>query len=68
MCTLGFPCSQGHLSTNLYVNLVNLPLAQAWWTQRSVFHWYDHLAAIFVPSVELEDVIADTEALTETNP
>ena len=68
MCTLGFPCSQGHLNANLDVNLVNLPLTQAWWTQRSVFHWYDHLAAIFVPSVELEDVIAHIEALTETNP
>ena len=68
MYTLGFPCSPGHLSAKLGVNLANLPLTQAWWTQRSVFHWYDHLAAPFVPSVELEDVIAHIEALTETNP
>ena len=30
-----------------------------------MFHWYDHLAAIFVPSVGLENVISHIEALTK---
>ena len=28
-----------------------------------MFHYYDHLAAIFVPSVGLENVISDIKAL-----
>lgn len=31
---------------------------------RSVFHWYDHLASIFIPSFGLEDVIWHIEFLT----
>lgn len=31
----------------------------------AVFHWYDHLAAIFAPSLGIEDVIALIEALTK---
>ena len=30
MSTLGYPCSQGHVSANLDVTLANLPLTQAW--------------------------------------
>ena len=62
-CTLGFPWAQGHLCTNSDVTPVYLPSIWAQWTQRSVFHWYDHLAAIFVPSVGLENVISDIKAL-----
>ena len=62
-CTLGFPWAQGHLCTNSDVTPVYLPSIWAQWTQRSVFHWYDHLAAIFVPSVGLENVISYTEDL-----
>lgn len=29
------------------------------------FHWCTHLAAIFVPSISLEDTIAHIEALTK---
>ena len=32
--------------------------------QRSVFYWYDHLTAIFVPSIGLEDIIGHIEVLT----
>lgn len=31
----------------------------------SVFHWHNHLAALFVPSIDLEDIIAHIEALTK---
>ena len=61
---LGFPWAQGHFHASLDVTPTNLPSAQAWWAKRSVFHWYDHLAAIFVPSVVLESVISHTETLT----
>lgn len=30
-----------------------------------MFHWCDHLAAIFVPSIGLEDVISHVETLTK---
>ena len=71
-CTWGFPWAQGHLCTNSdvtlsfyhqYFTIRYLPSIWAWCTQRSVFHWYDHLAAIFVPSVGLENVISYTEDL-----
>ena len=43
----------------LYLTLLN-----ARWA-RSVFRCYDHLAAIFVPSVGLEDITAHIEALAK---
>lgn len=61
----GFPWAQGHLCANLDMTPANLPLIWAWWTKRPVFHWYDHLAAIFVPSVGLGDAMVHIEALTE---
>lgn len=30
-----------------------------------VFHWYNHLASILIPSIGLEDIIAHTKALTK---
>ena len=42
----------------------NLPFYKARWTC-SVFHWYNHLAAVIVSSIGLEDIIAHTEALTK---
>lgn len=42
----------------------NLPILQHRWAQ-SVFHWYDHLASIFIPSGGLEDVIWHIETLTK---
>ena len=42
----------------------NLPLLKAGWAH-SVFHWYNHLATIFVPSPGLEDVTGHVETLTK---
>ena len=64
-CTLRFPWAQGHSCRNLDVTPANLPSIRAWRTERSVFQWCDHLAAIFVPSVGLEDVISHVETLTK---
>lgn len=64
-CTLGFPWVQGPLCTNLDVTPANLPSIRAWRTEGSVFHWRDHSAAIFVPSLGLEDVISHIETLTK---
>ena len=40
----------------------NLPHLRAHWT-RSVFHWYDYLAAIFVPSLGTLDLMLQVDAL-----
>ena len=42
---------------------INLSIPQVKWTP-SVFHWYDYLAAIFVPSLGTTDIILREEALT----
>lgn len=42
----------------------NLLFFKARWTH-SVFHWYNHLATIFVPSTGLEDIRAHMEAFTK---
>lgn len=42
---------------------VNLSILQVKWTP-SGFHWYDYLAAIFVPSLGTPDIILREEALT----
>ena len=44
--------------------LANFPLPKARWAH-SVFHWYDHLATAFAPSVGLENIIAHIEAFTK---
>lgn len=41
-------------------------LLKARWTC-SIFHWHGHLAAIFIPSVGLEDIFAPIETLTKFN-
>ena len=64
-CPLGFPWAQGYFCTNSDVTPVYLPSIWARLTKRSVFHRYDHLAAIFVPSVGLENVISYIEELTK---
>ena len=63
-CTLEFPWTQGHICITLNTAPANYSLLKARWG-RSVFHWYDHVAASFVPSLRLEDVITDIEALTK---
>lgn len=47
------------------MTLANLPLVQIQWVNGFAFHWYDHLAAIFAPSIGLENVITHIEALTK---
>ena len=41
----------------------NLPDLKTWWA-RSVFHWYDYLAAVFVPSWGTTDIMLRVDALT----
>lgn len=68
-CTLGFAWvlvlvwdSWMHYQNHHYsANLLNL---RQWLTQ-SVFHWYDHLTSIFVPSVGLKDVIWHMESFNK---
>ncbi|XP_023391994.1 endogenous retrovirus group PABLB member 1 Env polyprotein [Pteropus vampyrus] len=60
--TLGFPWVQ-----RPWIKMITKPenythLASRW--TRSVFHWYDHYAKISVPSLNIEDTIWHTEALT----
>ena len=42
----------------------NGPLPKIRWAH-SVSHWYDHLDAIFVPSIGLKDILTQREALTK---
>uniref|UniRef100_A0A9L0TU97 Envelope glycoprotein n=1 Tax=Equus caballus TaxID=9796 RepID=A0A9L0TU97_HORSE len=42
----------------------NLPNQQQRWTC-SVFHWYDHVASIFLPQLGIESVICHMEALNK---
>lgn len=55
-CILSFSWSQERICPTVTM-AANLPLLKARWTH-SVFSWYDHLAAVFVLSISLEDVIA----------
>ena len=64
-CILGFPWAQDHVCSNSDMTPSTLPRIQAWWSKRSVFHWSDHLAAISVPSVGLEDVTTQIKAFTK---
>ena len=61
-------CSGLHLETQCVIktitNLANLPNLKQWWTH-SVFHWYDHLASIFILSLRLEDVAWHMETLNK---
>ena len=43
--------------------MVNLPYLHARWT-KSVFQWYEHTAALFVPSVGTTAIMIKVEALT----
>ena len=62
-CTLGFPWAQGRICPTV-ITIADLPLLKARWAC-SVFYWCDHLAAIFLPSTGLEDIVAHIEALTK---
>ena len=43
--------------------MVNLPYLHASWT-RSVFQWYEYIAALFLPSVGTTDIMIKVEALS----
>lgn len=61
LCTLGFVWIHGRIPQTI-TTAANLPnLKQRW--SRSIFKWYDHLTSIFAPSVGLEDVLWQVEAL-----
>ena len=49
-CTLGLAYTHGFIFSELPEKPANLPHLRTHWT-RSVFHWYDYLAAIYVPSL-----------------
>ena len=53
----------GHISHKPIKNPANLPFLRVRWT-RSVFHWYDYLVAVFVPSIGMADIMAHVDALT----
>ena len=62
-CTLGLAFTHGFIFSELPGNPANLPHLKTQWA-RSVFHWYDYLAAVFVPSLGTTDVILRVNALT----
>lgn len=62
-CTPGSPRAQERICPTV-TKFANIPLLKARWAC-SVSHSYDHLAAIFVPSISLEDGIEHIEALTK---
>uniref|UniRef100_A0A9L0JXF1 Uncharacterized protein n=1 Tax=Equus asinus TaxID=9793 RepID=A0A9L0JXF1_EQUAS len=62
-CTLGFVWMQGRTTFTISppVNLLNLQQCST----HSVFHWYDHVASIFLPQLGIESVILHMEALNK---
>ena len=51
-CAPGVPWAKARLHPGV-INIASFPHLQARWAC-SVFHWYDHLATVFVPSTGLE--------------
>ena len=62
-CTLGLAFTHGFIFSELPGKPANLPHLKTRWA-RSVFHWYDYLAAVFVPSLGTTDVMLQVDALT----
>ena len=62
-CTLGLAFTHGFIFAELPEKPANLPHLKTWWA-RPVFHWYDYLAAVFVPSLGTTDVMLQVDALT----
>lgn len=61
--TLYFPWIQERIYPK-ETKITSLPFLNTRWAH-SVFHWWNHLATVFVPSIDLDDVTACIEALTE---
>ena len=62
-CTLRLAFIHGFIFSELPEKPANLPHLKTRWA-RSVFHWYDYLAAVFVPSLGTTDVMLRVDALT----
>ena len=62
-CTLGLAFTHGFIFSELPEKPANSPHLKTQWA-RSVFHWYDYLAAVFVPSLGTTDVMLRVDALT----
>ena len=63
-CTRSLPFTHGFVFSELPENPANLPHLKTHWA-RSVFHWYDYLAAIFIPSLGTIGVMLQVDALTK---
>ena len=55
--------THGFIFSELPENPANLPHLKTQWA-RSVFHWYDYLAAVFVSSLGTTDIMLRVDALT----
>ena len=62
-CTLRLDFIHDFMVSEFPERPANLPHLKTHWT-RSVFHWYDYLAAIFVPSLGTTDVMLRLDALS----
>uniref|UniRef100_A0A8C6E243 Envelope protein syncytin-rum1 n=1 Tax=Moschus moschiferus TaxID=68415 RepID=A0A8C6E243_MOSMO len=62
-CSLGFVFAPGRITYSPIKNPANLPFVRARWA-RAVFHWYDYLVAVFVPSIGTADIMTHVDALT----
>ena len=61
-CTLGLAFTHGFIFSELPEKPDNLPHLKTRWA-RSVFHWYDYLPSVFVPSLRTTDVMLRVDAL-----
>ena len=61
--TLGLAFTHGIIFSELPEKPANLPHLKTQWA-RSVFHWYDYLAAVCVPSLGTADVMLRVDAAT----
>ena len=61
-CNLGLAFAHGNIMSTIQepLSLPSLRARRSW----SVFHWYNYLAALFVPSLGTTDIMIRVEALT----
>ena len=62
-CILGPAFTHGFIFSELPEKAANLPHLRTHWI-RSIFHWYDYLAAIFIPSLGTIDIMLRVDPLT----
>ena len=61
--TLGLTFTHGFIFSEFSEKPANLPHLKTCWA-RSLFHWYDYLAAMFIPSLGTTDVMLRVDVLT----